>query len=100
MLRLLAFIARAHPLDDPSLNAHLLLGQAKRAELLQKAADHLLATGGTHQAQRNQAVIHQADRVGKTDRGRSQPLRLCRPQHQGAHQGMSQQQGVEFLDHR
>src|SRR6266487_1911784 len=98
MLRLLAIRARMDPLDHAGGNAPAWFGQTKGADFLEHVLDHVLSTLFLDQAQRKATILHQTDRVGKTDAARSQPLWLGRPQHQPAQQGMGQQQRVEFLD--
>src|SRR5205814_1602072 len=67
MLRFLALIGRAHAFDYASGNAHRLRAQALVTDLFDQMFNHLLPAWGRDQAQGNQAFIHDADGLSKTD---------------------------------
>ena len=98
MLRFLAPIARVGPLDDPCLDAHALLGQALLSDFSKQGGPHGVPTCRRDHAQREQTLIKDADGPGQAQSRRSHTLLGGSLQHQGAQQGMCQQQGIEFLE--
>ena len=99
MLRLFARITRAGPLDDARLDAHPLFGQALLPDFSQQIEHHRAPTRHRNHAQREQALIEDANGSGQAQGRRSNALLSSSLQHQGTQQRMRQQQGIELLDH-
>ncbi len=99
MLRLFARITRAGPLDDACLDAHPLFRHALLPDFSQQIEHHRASARHRNHAQREQALIKNANGSGQAQGRRSNALLGGRSQHQRAQQRMCQQQGVELLDH-
>ncbi len=65
MLRLFARIPRAGPLDDACLDAHPLFGQALLPDFLKQVEHHRAPTRRIDHAQREQALIDDANGPGQ-----------------------------------